>query len=74
MADKYDVFLSHNTKDKVAVERIGQRLRDAGLNPFLDKWHLIPGKPWAKELEEALASSASVAVFIGPSHRTHLRI
>jgi len=38
----FDVFLSHNSADKAAVELIAHRLRkEAGLNPFLDKWHLI---------------------------------
>jgi len=67
MPVQFDVFLSHNSKDKGAVERIAQRLRDAGLHPFLDKWHLIPGNPWQEELEDALDASATVAVFIGPS-------
>jgi hypothetical protein len=32
-------------------------LRKSGLNPFLDKWRLVPGKPWQKELAEALENS-----------------
>jgi len=43
------------------------RLIEAGLQPFLDRWHLIPGEPWMEALESALAESASVAVFVGPS-------
>ena len=50
----YDVFLAHNSADKPAVETIAMRLREAGLHPFLDKWHLTPGMPWQTELEEAL--------------------
>jgi WD40 repeat protein len=65
---RYDVFLSHNSADKPAVELLAQRLRtETGLVPFLDKWHLIPGEPWQEALEQALAESATVAVFIGPS-------
>ncbi len=45
-AARYDVFLSHNSADKPAVEEIARRLVAAGLQPFLDKWHLIPGQPW----------------------------
>ena len=67
MSPKFDVFLSHNNKDKVAVERLAQRLREADINPFLDKWHLIPGEPWQEALEEALDASSTVAIFIGPS-------
>jgi CheY-like chemotaxis protein len=64
---KYDVFLSHNSADRIAVEFIAHRLRQAGLHPFLDKWHLVPGERWQEALEEALGQSASVAVFFGPS-------
>lgn len=64
---KYDVFLSHNSHDKPAVEELARRLIDeAGLQPFLDKWHLIPGEPWQEALEEALDASHSCAVFLGP--------
>jgi hypothetical protein len=62
----YDVFLSH-TSDKDAVEAIARRLEDeAALSPFLDKWHLIPGNPWQEELEQALDTSRTCAVFLGP--------
>lgn len=64
---RYDVFLSHNGADKAAVEEIARRLISAGVQPFLDKWHLIPGLPWMEGVENALAESASVAVFVGPS-------
>ena len=67
-AVRYDVFLSHNSADKPLVELLAHRLREeAGLSPFLDKWHLIPGEPWQEALENALADSASVAIFVGPS-------
>ena len=64
----YDVFLSHNSADKEAVELLARRLREeARLNPFLDQWHLVPGEPWQAAVEEALDCSTTVAVFVGPS-------
>jgi energy-coupling factor transporter ATP-binding protein EcfA2 len=64
---QYDVFLSHNSADKPAVEELAHRLTgEAGLQPFLDKWHLVPGQPWQEALEEALDVSRSCAVFLGP--------
>jgi hypothetical protein len=61
----YDVFLSHNSCDKEVVESIARRLEDeANLRPFLDKWHLVPGKPWMEEIEEALDASSTCAVFV----------
>jgi TIR domain/Effector-associated domain 2 len=66
--NKYDVFLSHNSQDKLAVEKLAVRLEDeAGLKPFLDKWHLVPGEPWQEALEVALDASATCAVCLGPN-------
>ena len=66
MNPSYDVFLSHSSADKPAVEELARKLQDAGIEPFLDKWHLIPGDPWQEALEEALGASRTCAVFLGP--------
>jgi TIR domain len=45
MASEYDVFLSHHGDDKPEVELLANRLQsEAGIRPFLDKWHLVAGK------------------------------
>ena len=54
-SSQYDVFLSHSSVDKPRVEELARRLKQAGIEPFLDKWNLIPGQPWQEALEEALA-------------------
>ena len=63
----FDVFLSHNGSDKDAVLEIARRLRDVGIAPFLDIWHLVPGEPWQEALEAAFERSRSCAVFLGPT-------
>jgi energy-coupling factor transporter ATP-binding protein EcfA2 len=62
----FDIFLSHNSADKPAVEQIAHKLKKAGLNPWLDKWYLVPGKTFQTGLADALRNSATCAVFIGP--------
>ncbi|HEX3532513.1 MAG TPA: toll/interleukin-1 receptor domain-containing protein [Thermoanaerobaculia bacterium] len=47
------------------VYRVARKLREAGLAPFLDKWHLVPGEPWQEGMEYALRESRTCAVFIG---------
>ena len=80
MPQQYDVFLSHNSNDKRFVEQLAKRLRqETNLEPFLDKWHLIPGEPWQEALEDALQQSKTVAVFVGPHdispwHNEELRV
>ncbi len=63
----YDVFLSHADADKRAVEALAQKLRDdEGLRVFFAQWELVPGAPGQETLEQALLSSPTLAVFIGP--------
>ncbi len=70
MADRspthFDVFLSYHWRDREPVERIARSLRDQGLKPFLDRWYLVPGRPWPQVLEQTLVSCRAVAVCIGP--------
>ena len=42
----YDVFLSYNSRDHQAVERVGRWLKDHGLTCFMDRWYLVPGTSW----------------------------
>jgi tetratricopeptide (TPR) repeat protein len=63
---KFDVFLSHNGADKPAVEELARRLKREGIEPWLDRWNLIPGDHWQPAIESALADCSSCAVFIGP--------
>lgn len=64
----FDVFLSHNSDDKPAVEMLARRLEDeTELKPWLDKRNLVPGDPWQEAIEEALDQSRTCAVFLGPS-------
>lgn len=65
MPEEFDVFLSHNSRDKPAVKEIAARLRDRGLRVWLDKDELRPGLPWQEGLEEGVRASRSVAVFVG---------
>lgn len=62
----YDVFLSYNSRDHAVVERVAIWLRQRGLKPFLDRWYLIPGKPWPLVLENLLVNCGAVALFVGP--------
>ena len=67
MADEtFDVFLSHNSRDKPAVIEIAEALRDKrGLKVWLDAWDLQPGRPWQDGLEAVIKTVRSAAIFIG---------
>jgi len=64
---KFDVFLSHNTKDKAAVEKIAKQLLKVGLRPWLDKWNLAPGDTVSDALEQAIKTIPCAALCFGPA-------
>jgi hypothetical protein len=59
-------LLSYNSDDRAIVERIAQRLKRAGLEPWLDRWSLTPGGEVQRELGAGLDASVACAVFVGP--------
>ncbi|MBW4472572.1 MAG: TIR domain-containing protein [Stenomitos rutilans HA7619-LM2] len=61
----FDVFLCCNDEDKATVRKIGEKLKEAGLLPWLDEWELRPGIPWQRLLEQQITRIKSVAVFVG---------
>jgi TIR domain len=63
----FDVFLSHNSKDKPAVREIKTRLLERNVSVWLDEDELRPGISWQEILEDAIRESRSVAVFLGAS-------
>jgi CHASE2 domain-containing sensor protein len=64
---QFDVFLSYNSRDREIVERIAERLKRSGLEPWLDKWAQTPGGEWQEELARGIEASRACAVFVGPS-------
>ena len=63
--DRFDCFLSHNSKDKPAVRALAADLRAAGVSVWLDEEQLRPGIPWQPLLESGIRASRSVAVMVG---------
>ncbi|MDX6382539.1 MAG: hypothetical protein QOK48_112 [Blastocatellia bacterium] len=69
MADKfsYDVFLSHNAKDKPRVRRLAERLREAGLRVWFDEWNVEFGDIIALKVNEGLNQSRVLLLCISPN-------
>lgn len=62
----YSVFLSHSHADAEWVEDLAIRLEDAHqLRPWLDRWVLVPGKPWQRHMARGLQQATSCAVCLG---------
>jgi hypothetical protein len=66
MAHSYDVFLSHSHRDATWVERLARQLEDEHrLRAWLDRWMLVPGKPWQQAMARGIEEAPSCAVFLG---------
>ncbi|MBY0485029.1 toll/interleukin-1 receptor domain-containing protein, partial [Nitrosomonas sp.] len=60
-----DAFLSHNGADKPSVEIIAATLEKQGVKCFLDKWDILPGDQWMRNLENELSGSRTILIFFG---------
>jgi hypothetical protein len=67
---EYDVFLSHKADDKAEVELLGARLKEqAGLRPFLDKWHLVQANRGSGSFSmRSTAAPAQLFSFLSERH------
>ena len=58
-SQEHTVFISYAREDSDAAKRLKKDLKDAGLNPWLDKEELLPGQNWLPEylllVQEVLA-------------------
>ena len=64
---KYDVFLSHNSKDKPRVRRLAERLKAAGVKVWLDEWIIQAGDIIALKVDEGLEQSRVLLLCISPA-------
>ncbi|QDU23877.1 GNAT family N-acetyltransferase [Urbifossiella limnaea] len=62
---QFDVFLSHNSKNKAEVRELADRLESRGLKVWLDERELIPGKPILDALEAIIRSTRTAVAVIG---------
>ena len=54
---KYDVFLSHSSKDKAVVRSLAERLRADKLQVWFDEWEIRAGDSIPAKIEEGLEGS-----------------
>ncbi|MBE3097863.1 MAG: TIR domain-containing protein [Planctomycetes bacterium] len=56
-AFRYDVFLSHSSKDKEVVRALAERLRKDGLRVWFDEWEIKPRDSIPAKIEDGLEHS-----------------
>ncbi len=62
----FDIFLAHNNQDKPQVEAVAAELRKRGLNPWLDKEQIPPGRWFQDNIQDIIPKVKSAAIFVGP--------
>lgn len=65
--DEYDVFLSHNRRDKPWVRRLYELLTAHGLRVFFDEESVRPGQSIVTAIEAALERSRHVVLVLSPA-------
>lgn len=63
----FDVFLSHNEKDKPRVQPLAERLKAAGVRVWLDEWVIKAGDIIALKVDEGLKQSRVLLLCISPA-------
>lgn len=63
----FDIFLSYNHADTLAVQEIAEILKERGILPWLDKWEIPPGSLFQRAMDKQLKTVRSAAVFLGPN-------
>lgn len=48
------IFLSYAREDRAEVERLYEKLREAGFRPWMDTKDILPGEQWATSIERAI--------------------
>jgi len=63
--EPFDVFLSHNSKNKPVVRELATELKRRGLKVWFDEWELVPGRPWQEAIEEIIQTTKTATVLVG---------
>lgn len=63
--NRYDVFISHNSKDKPEIRAIVELLKKEQIKTWFDEEELEPGFPWQPQLEKQIGEISAAAVFVG---------
>jgi hypothetical protein len=64
---RFDIFLAHNSEDRVLVSRLAQELRRHGIQPWVDIEQTPPGQWFQDVMQSAIRTVKSAAMIIGRS-------
>ncbi len=59
------VFISYAHKDIEAAKELADKLKERGVQPWLDEDNIKPGVSWAEQIKAAVVDSGTVVVILG---------
>ncbi|TAK09082.1 MAG: TIR domain-containing protein, partial [Candidatus Manganitrophaceae bacterium] len=59
---KYDIFLSHSSKDKPIIRDLAKRLKRDGLRIWFDEWEIKPGDVIPLKIQQGLEQSRTLVL------------
>jgi hypothetical protein len=62
MSGSLKVFLCHGSEDKPTIRSMFSRLREDGVDAWLDEQKILPGQDWQMEIRKAVRSSDAILV------------
>jgi hypothetical protein len=62
---QFDVFLAHSSKDKPLIRQIYRKLKEVGIQPWLDEEEIAPGTKFQDEIQQAIGRIKTTAIFLG---------
>jgi hypothetical protein len=64
--DRFRLFTSHSSRDKVPVSQVRESLSRFGISAFVAHVDIEPTKEWVGEIEHALNTCQALAAFLAP--------
>jgi WD40 repeat protein/DNA-directed RNA polymerase subunit RPC12/RpoP len=61
---KFDVFISHSVKDRLAARELAQRLKADGLRVWFVDWEVRPGRKTGPKIQEGLEQSRTLVLML----------
>jgi len=63
---EFEVFVSYNSEDRTIVADVIRQFHNEGIRTWWDRDDITAGQEWPAELENALSTTSTVVIFIGP--------
>ena len=61
------VFISHSTQDAYPAEAVKTKLREAGIDVWVDQDNLNAGDEWRREIDIRIANADALVLILSPN-------